>query len=729
MTITPPSEATSAAAGSAWRLPPHTTHDDPLLGCLVDLAHLHGNPCTAQALSSGLPLVGNRLTPALLPRAAARAQCSARVVRRPLEAIGQGLLPAILLLANDRACLLLEAHDDHYLVQYPETGTAAKVSAEALRADYSGLVCFVQPRFRFDARAPKTGESRGSHWFWSAILENRRLYRDALLSALLINIFAIVMPLFTMNVYDRVVPNNAIATLWVLVTGITLALGFNYILSTARAHVVDTASKRIDIRLSAQIMERILDLRMESRPISVGSFASNVRSFETIRDFIASASLTTLVDLPFILLFLATLAWISPWLVLPPAVAIILALGVSAISQMRMAKLVVETFKAGAQRNGVLVETIGGLETVKALNAQSHAQRSWEDTTRFLAHLGTHIKLISSATVGFVQMLQQLVSVAVIIVGVYLLQDGLLSLGGIIASSMLAGRCLSPLGQVAGLMMQYENARASLGSIDDYMNMPVEHPIDKAYVGRPALRGDIEFRNVSFSYPGNTQSSLREISFKILEGEKIGIVGRIGSGKSTLGKLILGLYTPSEGAVLIDGIDIRQIDPIDLRRAIGHAPQDPILFYGSLKHNLTLGAPFVDDADMLAAAALAGIDEFAARHPDGYDMIIGERGDSISGGQRQSIAIARALINNPPIVLLDEPSSNMDNQSEAALKARLGDTCKDKTLIIVTHRTAMLSLVDRLIIIDEGRIVADGPRDYVIDALREGRITRATRAA
>lgn len=729
MTTRTSSEASQAGREASWHPPRHTTHDDPLLACLVDLAQLHGNPCTAQALSSGLPLVDNRLTPALLPRAAARARCSARVVRRPLESIGQGLLPAILILDEGQACLLLETHNDHYLVQYPETGTPSQVAKDALHAEYSGLVCFVQPQFRFDARAPKADRKRSGHWFWSAIFENRRLYRDALLSALLINIFAIVMPLFTMNVYDRVVPNNAIATLWVLVIGISLALAFNYILTTARAHVVDTASKRIDIQLSAQIMERILDLRMESRPISVGSFASNVRSFETIRDFIASASLTTLVDLPFILLFLGTLAWISPWLAAPPIAAIVVALMVSGVSQLRMKKLVVETFKAGSQRNGVLVETIGGLETVKALNAQGHAQRSWEDTTRFLAHLGTRIKLISSATVGFVQMLQQMVSVAVIVVGVYLLQDGALSLGGIIAASMLAGRCISPLGQVAGLMMQYENARASLGSIDDYMNMPVEHPVNKTYVARPDLHGEIEFRNVSFNYPESSQPSLRDISFKIQKGEKVGIIGRIGSGKSTLQKLMLGLYLPSDGAVLIDGIDIRQIDPIDLRRAIGHAPQDPILFYGTLKHNLTLGAPFVDDADMLAAASIAGIDEFAARHPDGYDMVIGERGESISGGQRQSIAIARALINNPSIVLLDEPSSNMDNQSETALKSRLKEACQDKTVIVITHRTAMLSLIDRLIIVDEGRIVADGPKDYVIDALRDGRIARATRAA
>ncbi len=727
---TPSSDTPAAGRASAWRIPPpHLTHDDPLLGCLVDLTKIHGNPCSAQALTSGLPLPNGRLTPSLLPRAAARAQCSARLVRRPIDDIQTSLLPAILLLGNGRACLLLEARAGGYLIQYPETGAPTEIDTDALHALYSGLACFVKPLYRFDARAPETSKPRGGHWFWSVIFENRRLYRDAIISAVLINIFALVMPLFTMNVYDRVVPNNAIETLWVLAIGIGLALVFNFALTTARAHVVDTASKRIDVRLSALIMERILDLRMESRPVSVGSFASNVRSFETIRDFIASASLTTLVDLPFILLFLAVLAWISPWLLLPPVAGILIVLLVSAVTQARMEKLVVETYKAAAQRNGILVESIGGLETIKTLNAQGSTQRDWEHSTKFLAHLGTRIKFISSATVGFVQTAQQLVTVGVIIVGVYLLQDAALTLGGIIAASMIAGRCLSPLGQVAGLMMQYQQARTSLESIDNYMEMPVEHAAGKTYVPRPTLQGSIEFRNVNFSYPGTQQASLRNISFTIQAGEKVGVIGRIGSGKSTLEKMILGLYRPTSGTILIDGIDIHQIDPSDLRRAIGHVPQDPVLFFGSLKHNLTLGAPFADDASMIAAAEIAGVDEFAARHPEGYDMIIGERGDSVSGGQRQSIAVARALINDPAILLLDEPSSNMDNQSETALKTRLAAACKHKTLVLVTHRTALLALVDRIIVIDNGRIVADGPKEHVIEALREGRVARATERA
>ena len=712
-----------APAGD-WRMPAHETHADPLLDCLVQLTNLHGKPYTAQALSNGLPLVDQRLTPSLLARAAARAQFSTRIVQRSLDAVPQGLLPAILILHGDRACLLLRTLESgRFLLQYPESESPVEVEAQALLQDYAGLMCFVRPQFRFEPRSVQQGmEPRSSHWFWAVILENRRLYRDALLAAVLINVFALAMPLFSMNVYDRVVPNNAVETLWVLAIGISLVLIFNFVLTTTRAYVVDAASKRVDVQLSAQIMERVLDLRMESRPASVGSFAANLRSFESVRDFIASASLTTLVDLPFVLLFLVAIAWVSPWMLIPPVVAIAAILLVSFWAQARMESLTLKTFQASSQRNALLVESLTNLEAVKTLNAQSGVQRLWESSTQYIAYMGGKIKFISSGTVNFVQTLQQLVTIAVVVIGVYQVQDASLSMGGIIAASMIAGRCLAPFGQVAGLMMQFHNARTSLNSIDNYMKMPVEHEAEREFVSRPDLRGAIEFRNVSFSYPGSEQASLSGVSFSLRPGERVGIIGRIGSGKTTLEKLVLGLYQPSEGSVLIDGMDARQIDPVDLRRAIGHVPQDPMLFYGSLKHNLLVGAPFADETDMLHAARIAGVDDFAARNPKGYDMLVGERGESLSGGQRQSIAVARALINDPAILLLDEPSSNLDNQSEAQLKRRLEEASQGKTILLVTHRTALLTLVDRLIVIDGGRIVADGAKDQVIEALKQGRI-------
>ncbi|WP_414639365.1 type I secretion system permease/ATPase [Achromobacter sp.] len=717
----------SETAAREWRADARAAHDDPLLDCLVEITRLHGVTATGQALSAGLPLEEHKLTPALLPRAAARAQLSARVVKRTLDSISQDLLPAILLLNGERACLLLKRDGDKYVVSHPELGgSSMEMSAAELSAQYTGLVCFVRPQFRFDARAPEVAKVRERHWFWAAIMENRRMYRDALIAALLINIFAMAMPLFTMNVYDRVVPNNAVETLWVLAIGITLVVIFNMILSTARSHVVDSASKRVDVRLSAQIMERVLDLRMEGRPVSVGSFAANLRSFESIRDFIASATITTLVDLPFILLFLLALAWISPWMILPPLVAIVLILLVSLAAQARMESLTMASFQASSQRNATLVEALTGLESVKTLNAQGSIQRNWERATEYIALTGGKLKLISSSTVGFVQAIQQLVSISVVIIGVYQAQESAISMGGIIAASMIAGRCLAPLGQVAGLLMQYQNARTSLGSIDNYMKLPIERPAEAEFLHRPVFHGGIEFRDVTFSYPGSKQPVLKKVSFKLQPGEKVGIIGRIGSGKTTLEKLALALYQPTEGAVLLDGVDVRQIDPADVRRAIGHVPQDPLLFYGSLKHNLAMGAPYADDASILAAANMAGVTDFANLHPDGFDMVIGERGESLSGGQRQSVAVARALINDPPILLLDEPSSNMDHQSEAQLRKRLGEASATKTILLVTHRTALLDLVDRLIVIDNGHIVADGPKEQVVEALRQGRVGRGS---
>ena len=593
----------SEKASREWRADARAAHDDPLLDCLVEVTRLHGVATTAQALSAGLPLEAHRLTPALLPRAAARS-CprggQARAGRDP-----QDLLPAILLLQGERACLLLKKEGGHYLVSHPELGgSSVEMSPEELARQYTGLVCFVRPQFRFDARAPEVAKVRERHWFWAAIMENRRLYRDALIAALLINIFAMAMPLFTMNVYDRVVPNNAVETLWVLALGITLVVVFNMILSTARSHVVDSASKRVDVRLSAQIMERVLDLRMEGRPVSVGSFAANLRSFESIRDFIASATITTLVDLPFILLFLLALVWISPWMVLPPLVAIVLILLVSLAAQARMEALTMASFQASSQRNATLVEALTGLEAVKTLNAQGAIQRNWERATEFIAQTGGKLKLISSSTVGFVAAVQQLVSISVVVIGVYQAQESAISMGGIIAASMIAGRCLAPLGQVAGLLMQYQNARTSLASIDNYMKLPIERPAEPSSC---TARSSMARWNSATSPSPTRQLAAGAVSFKIKPGEKVGIIGRIGSGKTTLEKLALALYKPTEGAVLLDGVDVRQIDPADVRRAIGHVPQDPLLFYGSLKHNLAMGAPYADDASILAAANLAGV--------------------------------------------------------------------------------------------------------------------------
>jgi ATP-binding cassette subfamily C protein LapB len=724
----PPSSTPSSNKTPGWRIGEHSTHVDPLLDCLVSLARVYGITTTQESVSAGLPLENNLITPALLPRAAARAGLTARLARRKLSDLRPGLLPLILLLQDKQACLLLEwTEDGQARVRFPESGESGDlISLEALEALFAGVVFFVRPVFKFDPRTPATGELKSKHWFWSVVLQNWRLYRDSLLAALLINIFALAMPMFSMTVYDRVVPNRAEETLWVLALGVFLMMVFDTVLRTMRAYILDTAGKRIDVTLSARIMERVLGLKMADRPASVGSFAANLRAFESVRDFVASATITTLVDLPFVLVFFLALIWISPWLTLPPLVCIVLLLIASLVTQRKMQELVEVSSRATSQRNATLVESLVGIETIKFMVAESGFQRKWEQSTIFLAQTSTRLKLLSNGTMNFAQAMQQLVSVTSVIVGVYLLIGNQISMGAIIAASMLAGRAMAPFGQVAGLLLQYHSAKSGLASVDQHMKQEPERTEDSAYLHRSGFQGTIEFKNVSFTYPGQQQSVLSKVSFKIHAGEKVAFIGRVGSGKSTIQRLILGLHQPTEGAILIDGIDLRQIDPAELRRAAGFVSQDVSLFYGTLKENIALGAPFADDQDVLAAAEIAGVTEFANRHPKGFDMPIGERGESLSGGQRQAVGIARAVLHDSPMLLLDEPSSAMDHQSEDALKSRLRRFATGKTMILVTHRTSLLELIDRLIVIDSGQVVADGPKAQVVEALQSGRIGRAS---
>jgi len=724
---TSPSPTDRDSTQTHWHVNEHAAHVDPLLDAIVAIARIFDISTTPTALSAGLPLTENRITPALVPRAAARAGLTARLARRSLQELRPSLLPAVLLLKNQQACVLLEwLPAGEARIRLPEGGDSAVILAQdALEAQYAGVVFFMRPVFKFDARAPETAAVRSRHWFWGVVLQNWRLYRDSLLAALLINIFALATPLFSMTVYDRVVPNHAEETLWVLALGATLVLFFDALLRILRGYILDTAGKRIDVTLSSKIMERVLGLRLADRPASVGSFAANLRAFESVRDFVASATMTALVDIPFVFIFLLALVWISPWLLLPPLVCIVLLVLASLVVQQKMHELVDVTQRATAQRNASLVESLVGIETIKFMVAESSFQRKWEQATVFLAQQGSRLKLLSSSILTIAQSLQQLVSITTIIAGVYLLFNREVSMGGIIAASMLAGRAMAPFGQVVGLLMQFHQAKNGLASVETHMKKEPERTDGSDTIHRTNFQGGIEFKGVSFSYPDQDQAALGKVSFKIKPGEKVAFIGRVGSGKSTLQRLMLGLYLPTEGSILLDGIDTRQIDPAELRRAIGFVPQDVNLFFGSLKENISLGAPFANHQDILAAAEVAGVTEFAHRHPRGFDMLIGERGETLSGGQRQAVGIARAVLNDPPILLLDEPSSAMDHQSEEQLKTRLRQFAVGKTMVLVTHRTALLELVDRLIVIDNGQILADGPKAQVVEALQNGRIGRA----
>lgn len=724
-----------AAGAAVQRLREDLIHPDPLLDCLVEICRLQGQATTRAALSAGLPIgpdTAGRLPLELAERAAARAGMATRLQRLALDQLDAATLPVLLILRNDQACVLMgwdgagDAQSARVLL--PETGQGTvRLSRAELESRYSGLVLFVRPHFRFDSGAPAATErtSGTRHWFWSALLAQRLVYRDVLLAALLINLFALAFPMFSMNVYDRVVPNNAFETLWALAVGVLLVLGADLFMRLLRSHFVDEASARIDVTLSATLMEKVLGLRLEHRPESVGSFAQNMRGFEQVRDFIASSTVTALIDLPFALLFVIVLAWISPWLALPVLVAFGLILGLGYSLQHRLHALSETTYQASAQRNATLIESLSAIETIKSQGAESVIQSRWERANLFLASTNVKMRSLSSGAMLATSTVTQLVSVVMILIGVYLISQRELTMGALIAASMLSGRALAPAGQIVGLLMQYQGARTALDSLNKIMDKPVERPAGESFIQRPILRGDIEFRNVKFAYPNRSDSAIEGISFKISAGERVALIGRVGSGKSTIQRLIMGLYQPTDGAVLLDGIDLRQLDPADVRRNVASVSQDVTLFQGSLRENITFGLPYADDSAVVAAAEVAGLTEFINRHPRGFDMPVGERGESLSGGQRQGVGLARAVLHNAPLLLLDEPTSAMDFSTEAQITTKVTAFASDKTVVLVTHRTSLLAMATRVIVIDGGKVVADGPRDRIMDALASGRIARA----
>ncbi|MBK9019131.1 MAG: type I secretion system permease/ATPase [Sulfuritalea sp.] len=704
-------------------------HHDPLLDCLVELTRIHGRPSTHAALTAGLPLPAEGLTPSLFVRAAQRAGFASKLVRRALDKIDTALLPVILLLKGNEACILLGWDESGSLARllFPDTGQGAvTMPREELATRYTGIAIFARPHFRFDQRSPEVVEVTQRHWFWGAILEQLPVYRDIIGAAALINVFALAMPVFTMNIYDRVVPNNAIETLWMLSAGLLLVFGMDYVIRLLRGHFVDLASSRIDLKLSSLIMERVLGMRLAHRPASVGSFAANLRAFETIRDFIASATVTAVIDLPFTVMFLAVMLWISWPLVVFPVLGIVGVLIYSYVIQYKMRELSETTFRASAMRNATLIESLTALETIKANGAEGLMQAKWESTAAFLARTSARLRLLSASAMNGASSISQLVNLMIIIGGVYLIHERWLTMGGLIACTMLAGRAMAPLGQVVGLLMQFENAKTALAGLERTMTTPGERAEESSFVHRPEIHGEIEFRNVSFAYPGHSQEVLRDVSFRIKPGERVVVLGRVGSGKTTLHKLMLGLYQPTEGAVLLDGVDLRQLDPADLRRNVGYVEQDTLLFYGSLRENIALRAPYADDLAVVTAAEVGGLSEFVNRHPEGYDMVIGERGASLSGGQRQGVAIARAMLLDPPVLLLDEPTSSMDFTSENQFKESLKRFMEQKTMVLVTHRVSLIDLAERMIVIDDGKVVKDGPRQEVIESLQAGRVGRAS---
>ncbi|PJY94300.1 type I secretion system permease/ATPase [Pseudomonas donghuensis] len=705
---------------------PRQSFDDPLLDGLLILCKLHGCTASRAGLSAGLPLPEQRLSLELLPRAAARAGLQARVLRRELGAISALNLPVLLLLKDGRCAVLRRWGDDGRALILPceAEGGEQWVSRQELLEGYAGEALFARPRHELeDLRAPLM--PRVNAWFRDTLKLSRWLYSDAILASLLINLLGLMVPLFVMQTYDRVVPNQATSTLWVLTAGLLIGTLFELTLRVVRAHLLDQAGKKTDLILSATLFERITGMSMKARPATVGGFAQSIHDFQGLREFLTAVTLTSVIDLPFVVLMLAVIGLLGGWLVVIPLIAFPLTILFALFIQVRLRDTVQKSLALGAVRQALLIETLGGLETLKACSAESERQYQWESTHGALTRLDAHARNLSAIATNGTLFIQQFCGMATIVAGVYSIIAGNLSVGALVASYMLGSRVLAPLGQIAGLITRYQQAQLTMRSTDALMALPQERQAGQQPLERTHLHGALDVNHVNFRYHGQNAAALNDINFSVKPGERIGIIGRSGSGKSTLARLLMGFYAPDEGQILLDNIDLRQLDIADLRHQLGYVAHDLPLLAGSLRDNLTLGARYVSDARMLEVAELTGVSELARQHPQGFDRPVGERGQLLSGGQRQAVLLARAMLLEPPIMILDEPTSHMDNSSEDQLRQRLHGWVQGKTLLLVTHRTSLLSLVDRLLVLDNGKIVADGPKDAVIDALRKGRVGAA----
>ena len=528
--------------------------------------------------------------------------------------------------------------------------------------------------------------------------------------------------MFTRLVYDKVVPNLAFETLWVLASGIFVVFLFDLLLKLMRSYFIDVAGKKSDILISSKLFSKVLGIRMEAKPASVGAFAKNLQEFESIREFFTSATIGSLIDLPFALMFLALIWLMAGNLVFVPVAGVVILIIYALLIQGPLRRTIEEGSRLASQKYANLIESLAGLETVKLFSAQSQFQFRWEEAVAHMANWNIKSRRITDSiqnTAGFVQ---QSTNVGMIIFGVYLIAEGELTMGGLIAATMLSGRAIGPLVQLSLLSTRYNQAKSSMTLIEQVMSMPDEQEEGKRYIHRPIIQGHIALDKVTFHYPDSPVASVRDLSLTIAPGEKVAIIGRIGSGKTTLERLIMGLYKPTEGHVRIDDTDMEQLHHVDVRRNIGCVPQDSNLFYGSVRDNITLGRPLVDDRDVMDAANRAGVTAFTQQDPAGLERQVGEGGGLLSGGQRQSIAIARAFLGRPPVLLMDEPTSAMDNRSEMHIKHQLSQLLPSETLILITHKTSMLDVVDRVIVMEKGSIIADGPKAKVLSDLKQGRV-------
>ncbi|THA11470.1 type I secretion system permease/ATPase [Rodentibacter pneumotropicus] len=648
--------------------------------------------------------------------------------KRELTDIPSLATPVVAILEDEEALVItkIEGSGINRRFHIRQTDKVERVlDYKELKDIYLGYCWFIKPKVTSDIRSELPEYHLPKAWFWKVIWRFKAYYGQVILATFIINFLALVSSLYVMNVYDRVIPNKTYETLWALSIGVVLAISFEFAAKMIRGHLTDIAGKKADLIISSALFRRVMALRLIDKPASSGSYANNLRDFESVREFMTSASLLVLVDLPFLFLFVFVIYLIGGKLALVPLIIIPTVILVGIAVQPKLAARINESMRESSQRQGLIVEALDGIETLKANNATNWAQQRWDMYTAKTSASQIKVKDLSNFVVNFSVGLQQLNTVFLVLLGTYLIHSedeaSRITMGALIASVILSGRALAPLAQIAGLATRFQQARLALKGVDDIVNRPIERVDDRKYITLKQTQGKISFNNVNFQYNKESPNALSQLSITINPGEKVAILGRVGSGKSTLLKLAAGLYEPHSGNVTLDNVDLRQIDPNYLRNQAALFGQSPRLFLGTLRENLDIARAdnFAGDVELVNALYRFGLEHLVNSHPRGLDMPLGENGQGLSGGQKQLVALARLTIKDPRVVLLDEPTSDLDQGTEEMVLQALARWMGNRTMIMVTHRPQVLKLVNRIIVIDNGKVAIDGPRDAVLEHLRK----------
>ncbi len=708
-----PTQAKQSSALEIGLAPREVDFFAPIVQSYSTLFSLHGKKVSTNAINSTL---GNSSpSPAACQRAAKQLGLTSRIVHKQnIDDILEAVLPCILILQNQQTCVFLGKENGIAEVIMPEhADISSKIPLEKLQDIYSGYAIFASLDPSADKRLQSIVKIDTKRWFWDVVWHYFPMYRQVIYATIAINLLVLIGPLFFMNVYDRVVPNLAYDTLWVLAVGVVVGYIFEFVLKVLRSNFTDRANKNINTIVTTRLMQKIMEMRLEDRPDSSGALINHMKEFESLQDFFSAVSLLTVIDLPFMILFLAVVFFIGGPVVFLPIIAIIILVSAILIMQFTVKKFSLLNHQSNVEKNAHLVEMITGMEAIKMAVAENRMLQIWEKVIAYSAEIAANSKKTTTLAVNFATFVSHLVSVTLIVWGVYLIGQGSLTMGGLIACNILIGRAMSFVMQLASLMTRYQQAQVSLKVLNHLMALPSERNTSSHLVEFGDLDPSLELTKVTFNYKGAHLPTIDDVNLYIAPGDKVGIIGNMGSGKSTLARLLCGLYTPSAGAVKFGGVDVRRLDMSELRTRVSFLPQDPLLFHGTIRENIALGSIHIPDQLVVRAAWIAGVHEFVQHTPEGYAMQVGEKGQNLSGGQRQAVALARALLHDPDVLILDEPTSNIDGATETRIKARLKKVMGNKTLIINMHRMSLLELTTRLIVLQDGKVVADGPTKEV----------------